>query len=68
MIALVLVYCLSSQPTHCVERREPLGPEASAMQCTMSAQIVAQEYVDEHPTYRLSAWRCEVNKPEQRPA
>ena len=68
MIALVLVYCLSNQPSACVERREPLGPEAGPMQCTMTAQHRAQEYVEEHPSYRLSGWRCELNKPEQRPA
>ena len=38
------------------------------MACTVSAQTIAREYVEEHPNYRLSGWRCELDKPERRPA
>ncbi len=68
MIELVLVYCLSDTPNRCVERREPMGLNASAFECTMSAQRQALEYVEAHPKYRLTSWRCEVDRPQQQPA
>ena len=68
MIELVLVYCLSTAPDRCTEQREQLGANATPLECTMSAQQHAQEYLELNPKYRLSAWRCEVDKPRQQPA
>ena len=68
MIELVLVYCLSSAPDRCLERREPLDHVGSAIECTMRAQNVAQLYVQSHPAYQLRGWRCERDKPREMPA
>lgn len=68
MIELVLVYCLSSAPDRCLERREILDHVGSAIECTIRAQNVAQEYVVAHPAYQLKGWRCEVDKPRETPA
>lgn len=65
MIELVLVYCLTDAPDRCLERREALVPPVNMMSCTMRAQNSAQEYVQAHPLYRLSAWRCEQDKPRE---
>ncbi len=68
MIELVLVYCLSDTPDRCMDRREVREPMGSPMECTMRAQTIAQEYVIEHPRFRLQGWRCEVDKPRENPA
>jgi len=68
MIDLVLIYCLSAAPDRCLERREPMDPAVSLIQCTMGAQISAQDYLRTHPAYRLQAWRCEMDKPRESPA
>jgi len=68
MIELVLVYCLSVEPDRCMERREVREAVGSPIECTLKAQTVAQEWVVAHPRYRLSGWRCEVDRPAERPA
>ncbi len=45
-----------------------MGLNASAVECTISAQKQALMYVEAHPKYRLMSWRCEVDKPQQQPA
>ncbi len=65
MIELVIVYCLAADTKTCVERRLPMGNEASPVGCTMSGQQRAQEYLREHPAYVLKGWRCEMNVPSQ---
>ncbi len=51
-----------------MERREVREPVGSPIECTLKAQAIAQEYVVEHPRFRLSGWRCEVDKPRENPA
>ncbi len=68
MIELVLVYCLSSSPDRCVERREALVPPVDMMSCTMRAQMTATDYLEAHPTYRLAGFRCEIDKPRELPS
>lgn len=68
MIDLVLIYCLNAAPDRCQERLMPLEPTTSLMQCTLTAQITAQDYLRAHPAYRLQAWRCEIDRPRESPA
>lgn len=68
MIELVLMYCLSSDPNACIQPREVREPMGSPIECTMRAQTLAQQFVIAHPRYRLSGWRCEVDKPREVPA
>jgi hypothetical protein len=65
VIELVIVYCLSSDTKTCTEKRLPMEDFSTAMGCTMSAQQRAQQYLKEHPAYRLKSWRCEVNVPHE---
>ena len=65
MIVLVLVYCLSANTKDCVEKRLPAENFGTPAECTMGAQMRAQEYLNEHPKYMLKSWRCEVGVPEQ---
>ena len=68
MIELVLMYCLSSDPNACIQPREVREPMGSPIECAMRAQTLAQQFVIAHPRYRLSGWRCEVDKPREFPA
>ncbi len=68
MIELVIVYCLSSEPAKCVEKRDPAADYPDPVTCMVNAELSAQAYLDEHPKYRLSRWRCEVNVPHQVPS
>jgi len=68
MIVLVLVFCLSDTHDRCTEKRDAFAEFSSPLQCTMSAQGRAQEYLASHPRYMLARWRCEIDKPQERPA
>jgi hypothetical protein len=65
MIELVLVYCLSADTTSCMEKRLPTEDFASPAECTMDAQMRAQDFLRDHPNYMLKGWRCEVNVPRE---
>ncbi|HVJ54097.1 MAG TPA: hypothetical protein VM689_16640 [Aliidongia sp.] len=65
MIELVLVYCLVADADRCIEQRPVFEEPLSGMACMMTAQRVALQYVAEHPDYKLSGWRCELDKPRQ---
>ncbi len=68
MIELVLVYCLSVEPDRCMEKREIREAVGSPIECALKAQTSGQSFVVTHPRYRLSGWRCEVDRPTERPA
>lgn len=68
MIELVLVYCLAAEVDRCLEPREARQEVSSPIACIVQAQATAQTYVQAHPKYRLQGWRCEVDKPRERPA
>jgi len=68
MIELVIVYCLATEPTRCVEKRDPAADYGDPLACMVSAQLSAQAYLDEHPKWHLSRWKCEVNVPKQVPS
>lgn len=68
MIELVLVYCLVADAQRCMERRESVGRELSAIECIVTAQQYGQQWVDGHPQWRLAGWRCERDRPRESPA
>jgi hypothetical protein len=59
MITLVLVVCLSTTPDSCREER-PIVDVSSPMSCMLQGQHYAIEWLEEHPKWHLSQWRCEV--------
>jgi hypothetical protein len=65
MIELIIVYCLSTNTSVCIEKRVPMENFSSPMGCTMSGQLRAQQYLNDHPAFMLKSWRCEVNLPKQ---
>jgi hypothetical protein len=68
VIQLVLVYCLVANANTCMEARPVFEQPLTPMSCMMKAQFVAQQYVNEHPQWRLDRWRCEMNVPARKPA
>ena len=68
VIQLVIVYCLIANAANCMEARPAFERPLTPMSCMMNAQLLAQQYVAEHPEWRLARWRCELNVPRQNPA
>ena len=68
MIELVLIYCMMGTAEGCVERRQELDGAAGVIECMIAAQQVATRYLEAHPKLHLHAWRCEKDKPRERPA
>ena len=68
MVELVLIYCMMGTAEGCVERRQGLESPAGVMDCMIAAQQVASRYLEAHPKLHLYAWRCEKDKPPERPA
>ena len=64
LIELVMVVCLAASPTECREER-PLTEITSVMACATQGQMVAAQWLSQHPAFTLSRWRCEVNLPRQ---
>lgn len=66
MVQLVLVFCMIASPSQCTEER-PYIDGLSPMSCMVQGQQIAQSWLDTHPKWALSRWRCEKNVPKQRP-
>lgn len=64
LIALVMVVCLALSPSECREERPALEMR-SVMACAMQGQMVAAQWIAQHPSFTLNRWRCEVNVPRQ---
>jgi hypothetical protein len=67
MVSLVLTFCMMAWQTHCTEER-PIPEKMPLMACMIQGQQVAQEWLDGHPRWMLSRWRCEHNVPRQLPS
>lgn len=59
-----MLVCLATAPTECREER-PVIAINSVMACAAQGQMVAAQWLSEHPAFTLSRWRCEVNLPRQ---
>ncbi|MFZ4407487.1 MAG: hypothetical protein ACOYOH_09100 [Paracraurococcus sp.] len=64
LIELVMVVCLAAAPSECREER-PATEIASVMACATQGQMVAAQWLAQHPAFTLSRLRCEVNLPRQ---
>lgn len=63
MITLVLIVCLASAPDVCREEQPPLD---DCISCAIQGQIVAQDWLNEHPKWMLKGWRCRYGAPERK--
>ena len=67
MVYLVLTLCLIASPSQCRDER-PLLEGMSVRACVMQGQHVAEEWLEDHPKWMLSRWRCEKNIPREEPS
>lgn len=65
MIQIVLTVCLAAAPTSCKEERPYF--DGSMLACAIQGQLVAAQWIAQHPAYTLNKWRCEANKPRETP-
>jgi hypothetical protein len=68
LVQLVLIYCLTTNPAACIEKRPLIEDFGGFSACMVAAQPIAAEFVNEHPAYRLARWRCEIGKPAEKGA
>jgi hypothetical protein len=64
MVALILIVCLAATPDVCREEQPPVDT-ANAMACAVQGQLIAQEWLDEHPKWLLRGWRCRLGRAER---
>lgn len=64
MIVLVLVVCSAQVPTVCQEERSPIDA-ASPMACLVQGESIVAGWLDEHPKWQLSSWRCQFGPREE---
>lgn len=58
-IQLVLTVCALAQPGACEERRLTFSTEnVSIIGCMLQAQPFIAQWTGEHPTLRVTRWRC----------
>jgi hypothetical protein len=61
---LVLLVCLAASPKICREERPPVEV-ASSLSCITEGQLIAVEWLEEHPKWMLRGWQCKSGRPEK---
>jgi hypothetical protein len=69
MIAIVAVLCSVSSPANCHEQTVTTSDfaDVSMQSCLIGAPQLA-DWMNQHPTERLAAWRCVFGKKDNRGA
>ena len=67
MIAIIAVLCSLSSPANCHEQAVTTSEfaDVSMQSCLMGAPQLA-DWMNQHPTERLAAWRCVFGKKDGR--
>jgi hypothetical protein len=63
MVSLIVIVCLAATPDICREEQPP-GYVASATSCAAEGQLIALQWVENHPKWTLRRWRCRSGRPE----
>ncbi|HMK89090.1 MAG TPA: hypothetical protein VK446_05595 [Methylocystis sp.] len=65
LIQLVLTVCALAQPSVCEERRLTYSIESGSLfGCMMQAQPMIAQWAGEHPSLRVTRWRCVLPEAE----
>ena len=69
MIAIIAVLCSLSSPANCHEQTVTTSDfaDVSMQSCLIGAPQLA-DWINQHPTERLAAWRCVFGKKDNRGA
>jgi hypothetical protein len=67
VIKIIAVLCSLSSPTNCHEQTVTTSElaDVSMQACLMGAPQLA-EWMRQHPTERLAAWRCVIGRQDNR--
>ena len=58
MIELVLIACLLHEPKHCQQVYLSPAETSTVMDCMVTGQFRAVQWVAEHPDWLIRRWRC----------
>jgi hypothetical protein len=64
MISLILLVCLAASPEICREEHPPVEV-VSTLSCITKGQLIAAQWLEEHPKWMLRGWQCRLGKPEK---
>ena len=64
MVSLILVVCLSANSSICHEEQPPMLEPVSETSCMVQGQILAAQWLEEHPKWALKGWRCRLGARE----
>lgn len=56
--AIILVLCLSADPSVCKEERPAI--EVNLPTCAMQGPAIAAEFLADHPKWVLRGWKCQI--------
>ncbi len=64
MTSLILLVCLAASPAVCREEYPPVEVD-SGVACLVEGQMIAAEWLEEHPKWALKGWRCKFGPREK---
>ena len=59
MIELIFVACMATAPHACEEKSLQFAEQMTPMACMMGAQPQLAQWVEYHPQWTVSKWRCQ---------
>jgi len=59
MIELLFVACLATSPDDCNEN-SLLYSDVTPMMCVMGAQPELAKWIQTHPQYKVTSWKCRM--------
>lgn len=60
MFELIVIACLAAEPGNCERFRVPFQQPMGIMQCVREGQFQIVAWVQEHPSWRMRRWLCEI--------
>lgn len=58
MISIFISFCLLNEPNKCVDKQYDAVSNGLPYVCMREAQQQAALYLEEHPDYTVSKWKC----------
>ena len=59
LIELIVTVCALSLPSQCEELHFSFSAGMSLNQCVMNAQPYIAQWINEHPKWQVTRWRCD---------
>lgn len=62
-VEIAFTFCLIAAPADCRIERQPF--EGPLMACSLYGQVAAVEWLERHPKWRLTRYRCGIVDPQR---